>query len=143
MDIIRNDTDYAMRALVHLALHREECPIPAKVLAGAEDIPEDFAYKLLRTLTKAGLTESQMGVQGGFALARDPEEIALLEVMEAVQGPVSVRKCLLGKDECPRSPSCPISVKLGGLQDNLVDFLRNMTLAEVLEAAHPLERSTA
>ena len=143
MDIIRNDTDYAMRALVHLALHRQEWPIPAKALAGAEDIPKDFAYKLLRMLTKAGLTQSQMGVQGGFTLARDPTDITLLEVTEAIQGAVAVRKCLLGKDECPRSSSCPISAKLGGLQDNLVDFLRNMTLAEVVEATHPLEDSTA
>ena len=84
-----------------------------------------------------------MGVQGGFTLARDPEDVTLLEVMEAIQGPVAVRKCVLGKDECSRSSSCLISAKLGELQENLVEFLRNMTLAEVVEAAHPLEHSTA
>jgi len=138
VEIVRNDTDYAMRALVHLALHRDEEPVAAKVLARAEDIPVDFAYKLLRSLTKAGLTESHMGVHGGFALARRPEDITLLEVVEDIQGPVLVRRCLLGKeDACPRYPSCPVSAKLVGLQDTIVEFMSSMTLAEVLEAINP------
>ena len=70
MEIIRADTDYAMRALVHLASQGDGCPIGAKVLARECDIPEDYAYKLLRSLTKSGLTESHMGMQGGFTLAR-------------------------------------------------------------------------
>jgi Rrf2 family protein len=138
MEIIRADTDYAMRALVHLASQERERPIGAKIVASECEIPEDYAYKLLRSLTKAGLTESHMGIQGGFTLAKAPKEISLLEVVEAIQGPVAVRRCLLGKGEgCPRSSSCPVSGKLGGLQDVIADFLAKMTVAEVLEAADP------
>jgi Rrf2 family protein len=138
MELIRQDTDYTVRALVHLAAHRESGPIAAKLLAGACDIPEDFAYKILQKLGKAGIVESHMGVQGGFALARDPEEISLLEIVEVVQGPVAVRRCLLGKEEvCPRHHSCPVAAKLGGLQDVIVTSLKNMTLAEIVAAAYP------
>ena len=138
MEILRQDTDYAMRALVHLALHRDDGPIGAKVLANAEDIPEDFAYKLLRILTKADLIESHMGVQGGFELAREPEKINLLEIVEAIQGPLVIRRCLLGRESCPRSSSCPVSAKLGALQEILADSLTGLTLAEVLEAVEPV-----
>jgi len=135
MDIIRQDTDYAMRALVHLGLHRGGEPISAKVLANKEDIPEDFAYKLLRHLAKAGLVESHMGIQGGFSLARDPENILFLEVVQAVQGPVTVRKCILGKSEaCPRYDTCPVSAKLSDLQETVTEFMSKLTLAKVLEA---------
>ena len=137
MEIVRNDTDYAMRALVYLAQHHKQGPITAKVLAKTQDIPDSFAYKILRRLSKAGLTKGHMGPQGGFALAQDPRQITLLKVVEATQGPVVVRKCLLGVDVCPRRSSCPISVKLEQLQDNLVGFLENITLAEVLEARYP------
>jgi Rrf2 family protein len=140
MELIRQDTDYTMRALVHLAARRDEGPLAAKALASACDIPEDFAYKILQRLTKSGIVESHMGVQGGFVLARNPQEINLLEIVEAVQGPVAVRKCLLGKEEaCPRHPSCPVAAKLGGLQDTISDFLSSITLADVLEAGSQLE----
>jgi len=135
MEIIRSDTDYAMRAMVHLALRHNEGPVCAKVLASDGDIPEDFAYKLLRSLTEAGLTESHRGVQGGFTLAKEPENITLLEVVEAIQGTVAVRKCILGKGSaCSRYSSCPVSGKLRGLQDLIADFLGNMSLAEVVKA---------
>ncbi len=137
MEIIRNNTDYAMRALVYLAQHHKEGPIAAKALARAQDIPDDFAYKVLQRLTKAGLTEGRMGPKGGFALAHDPRQITLLKVVEATQGPVMVRKCLLGIDVCPRRPSCQVSVKLEQLEDNLVRLLEKITLAEVLEAGYP------
>ncbi|MDY6834698.1 MAG: Rrf2 family transcriptional regulator [Chloroflexota bacterium] len=135
MDIIRSDTDYALRALAHLALHKDNGPIAAKALASAEDIPEDFIYKLLRSLTKAGLVESYMGAQGGFALARDPSKVTLLEAVEAIQGPITVRKCLLGKDSaCPRHQTCPLSAKLEGLQCAVDQFMTKITLSEILES---------
>ena len=137
MELIREDTDYAMRALVYLAIRRKQEPVAAKVLAKAQDIPNDFAHKILRKLTKAGLTKSYMGSQGGFTLARSPSQITLLQVVETIQGPVMVRKCCLGLDACPRCPSCSVSVKLGELQDTLVKFLENITLDEVLEARYP------
>jgi len=137
MELIREDTDYAMRALVYMAIRRKQGPVAAKVLAKTQDIPNDFAHKILRKLTKAGLTKSHMGSQGGFTLAQNPRQITLLEVVEAIQGPVMVRKCCLGLDACPRRPSCSVSVKLEELQDSLVRFLENITLAEVLEVRYP------
>ncbi|MBI2831144.1 MAG: Rrf2 family transcriptional regulator [Chloroflexi bacterium] len=135
MELIRTDTDYAMRMLVHMAREGGERPLGARVLAEAQAIPEAFAYKILQRLTRACLTERYMGPAGGFKLARDPEQITLLQVAEAVQGTVAVRDCVLGEDACPRRPSCSISARLDKLQREMLDLLADMTLAEVLATA--------
>ncbi|MDP2731081.1 MAG: Rrf2 family transcriptional regulator, partial [Dehalococcoidales bacterium] len=115
MELIRTDTDYAMRILVHLARTGNKQPVGAKVLAEAQAIPESFAYKILQRLTRARITDRYMGPAGGFKLALEPERITLLQVAEAVQGPVLVRDCVLGEDACSRRPTCSISARLSKL----------------------------
>lgn len=137
MDLIRRDTDYAMRALAYLAEHQTEGAVPTRALAQTQDIPPDFAHKIMGRLTRAGLVESRMGARGGFVLARDAEDITLLQVVEAMQGPVAVRKCLLGYDICPRRRSCQLSSRLHHIQRALVDLLRDSTLADILREGHP------
>ena len=137
MELIGTDTDYAMRALVHLTLSRKQGPVPTKTLAGAQGIPVDFAYKILEKLTRAGLTSRYRGARGGFALARSPAQINLLEVIQAIQGPVAVRKCCLGLDNCPRSSSCVVQPRLERLQASLMKSLRDITLADVLGSKYP------
>lgn len=137
MELIGADTDYAMRALVYLALNRDKGPVATKTLAGAQDIPVEFAYKILQKLTRAGLTGRRMGAHGGFVLGRDPEHISLLEVIQAIQGPVAVRKCCLGLDNCPRSPSCIVMPKLEKLQVSLKKSLKDITLAKVMGSKYP------
>ncbi|HEX74892.1 MAG TPA: Rrf2 family transcriptional regulator [Dehalococcoidia bacterium] len=126
-----------MRALVYLAIRRKEEPVAVKVLAKAQDIPNDFAHKILRKLTKAELLEGYRGSQGGFILARSPTQITLLQTVDAIQGPVVVRKCCLGLDVCPRRPSCLVSVIFEELHNNLEKFLENIALTEVLKSRYP------
>ena len=133
-EIIRKDTDYAMRLLVCLASNETGIPVAAKTLAASQDIPQDFAYKILRKMTRAGLVRGHMGSQGGFELARRPDEITFLQVISAIQGPVSVRRCCLDITACPRHGSCNISLKLGELQDSLVNSLQSLTLSDAIRA---------
>ena len=132
-EIIRKDSDYAIRILVGLALKDGEAPIAAKVLARTQEIPEDFIYKILRKLTRAGLTTGYMGTHGGFRLTGSPQDITMLQVVSAIQGPVVVRKCCLDIESCPRQGACNISIKLGVLQDSLTDSLVKITLADILK----------
>ncbi|MDO8578554.1 MAG: Rrf2 family transcriptional regulator [Dehalococcoidales bacterium] len=134
-EIIKKDTDYAMRMLAFLALNDGKSPVAAKKLAKDGEVPEDFAYKILRKLTRAGLAVGTMGSHGGFKLGKAPKDIALLEVVSAVQGDISVRKCCLAKDACPRQGICDISKVLGGLQNNLTGSLKRITLADILKEA--------
>jgi Rrf2 family protein len=73
-------------------------PVTAHVIARAEDIPELFLLKLLRPLALAGLVRSRQGPGGGYALARDPEDVTLLEVVETVEGPLSGVAQPVGKE---------------------------------------------
>jgi Rrf2 family protein len=132
-ELIRQDTEYAMRALVHLAVNGKKKQIAAKELAKSRDVPEDFMYKILRKLTRAGMTKCHMGNRGGFKLARSPKQITLLQVVSAIQGPVMVKKCCLDLEACPRRPVCEFSPKLAELQDILVRSLGSITLADVVK----------
>jgi len=131
MNLLRQHTDYAFRLLVALAQAPRK-PISTRVLASEADVPYQFASKIMQKLHEQGLVESVMGPFGGFRLARPAEKVTLLEIIEAVQGPVVVNTCLLGQDTCQRRNICPVRDKLESLQKTMVDYLRSVRLADLV-----------
>lgn len=131
MNIVRQDTDYALRIMVNLARRCRSGAVSARVLADQEDISYQFTCKILQQLHKARLVGSTMGPKGGFSLAKAPAEICTLEIIEAIQGPVSLNKCLLSTGSCPRQPYCVVSRKLAKLQEYLDAYLRHITLQQL------------
>ena len=142
MNIVRQNTDYAFRALINLAGRYGRDVISTKVLAEEEDISYQFACKILQKLQSAKLVRSSMGPKGGYYLSKPPARVSLLEVIEAVQGRVSLNKCLLADDACNRKPNCPVSKKLAQLQKHIESFLRGVTFDEFLDNGGP-ERKAA
>lgn len=134
MDIIRRNTDYALRLMVSLASHWGQGPRSTRDVSNTMDIPYQLACKLMQQLHKSSLVESCMGPKGGFKLSREPEKIHLLEITEAIQGPISLNRCLLDASSCSQQPSCPISKKLTGLQEYIEGFFEDITLAELLKS---------
>ena len=134
MDIIRRNTDYALRAMVYLARHYGNGPVSTKIIAEDQAFSYQLACKLMQKLSKAGLVKSCMGINGGYTLTRTPAHIDLSEVIETIQGPLSLSKCLLGVDTCCNSTNCQIRDKLGELQDQIGDFLGGTTLADLVKA---------
>ena len=132
MDILRRNTDYALRAMVNLAGHYGEDPISTRDISQSEDISYQLACKLMQRLNNAGLVKSSMGPNGGFVLNRKPSKINLAQIIVAIQGPLSLSKCLLGKNVCPKQNHCPITAKLTKLQKNISDYLQSVTLDELL-----------
>jgi Rrf2 family protein len=132
MDIIRRNTDYALRAMVNLAGHHGEDPVSTREISKSEDISYQLACKLMQKLNNAGLVKSTMGPSGGFALSRKPAKINLAEIIVAIQGPLSLSRCLLGDNFCPKQNRCPITTKLTKLQKNISDYLQSVTLDELL-----------
>ena len=131
MDLLRQHTDYAFRLLVALAQAPGKA-ISTRALASEGSVPYQFASKIMQKLHEQGLVESVMGPFGGFRLARPAEKVTLLEIIEAVQGPVVVNTCLLGQDTCQRRNICPVRNKLETLQETMVDYLRSVTLANMV-----------
>ena len=134
MDILRRNTDYALRLVVHLAGQADDGEaVSTRVLAEAQDVSYQLACKLMQKLHAAELVDSDMGAKGGFRLKRSPEEISIVEVIEAIQGPLRLNRCLLGHGVCPRQETCTIRAKIGELQERMDDYLRDITLAELVQ----------
>lgn len=132
MDIVRRNTDYALRAMVNLAQNHQKEPISSRTISQQEGVPYQLMNKLLQKLNKARLIKSYMGPKGGFVLEREPSKINLQEIIEAVQLPISLNRCLLSKDACPRQKVCTIRQKLNGLQEYMEEYLKNITLNELV-----------
>jgi len=133
MVIIRKNTDYALRLMVNLANHYGQEIKSSRRIAGEEEVPYYLACKLLQKLNYAGLVKSKMGPVGGFYLSKPPAKIALATIINVIQGPISLNSCLLGIEVCPNQPFCPISKKLSELQNYIDNFLKNITLQDLLE----------
>jgi len=131
VDIVRRNTDYALRMMVNLAKHYEKGPESTRSVSIEETVPYQLACKLMQRLNKAKLVESCMGAKGGYRLSKPPTEINILDIIETIQGPVSVNRCLLNLESCKRRGQCPISSKLKGLQENLNSYLSGITLDEL------------
>jgi Rrf2 family protein len=138
MDILRRNTDYALRLAVNLAAHSDDGALPTRVLARQEGVSYQLACKLMQKLHAAGLVESDMGPKGGFRLSRTPAEIPIAEVIEAIQGPLRFNRCLLGKEVCPRQKNCPVRAKIGQLQERMDEYLRSVTLGELAQNRAPV-----
>ena len=132
MEIIRRNTDYSIRALVYLALH-SSVEIKAGEIAEKQEVPLEYLQKILQRLTRGGFILSHRGAYGGFSLAKEPEDINLLEIIETMQGKLVMNKCFLGKDGCPRAPKCVLKDTWLQLEQRISGFLSQITLQDLVE----------
>ncbi|MFZ0034583.1 MAG: Rrf2 family transcriptional regulator [Sedimentisphaerales bacterium] len=132
MDILRRNTDYALRIMVNLASRFNGEFFSARQLAKDGNLPYQLGCKILQKLHKADLVKSDMGPKGGFALSREPSKITLMEIIAALQGGVRLNKCLLGGKGCEFEPECEIHTKLTCLQLYIDGYLGGITLQEIL-----------
>jgi Rrf2 family protein len=131
MDVVRRNTDYAARLMVHLAKHYGNGPISTRAAAAEEQVPYQLACKLMQKLNNTKLVSSCMGPKGGFVLGAEPSKISLLEVVEAIQGPITMNRCLLSEDACSRETICTVREKLADIQENMTRGLAAITLDEL------------
>ncbi len=124
---IRRDSDYAARILLYLAMHPPETCITAREVARQKLIPPGLARSLLTRLAGAGLLVSRRGKGGGFYLGRSPAEISLLEVVEAIEGPVVLNICTEEPLECPLMPQCPVHEAWVDARQRLREHLGRIT----------------
>jgi Rrf2 family protein len=134
MDVIRRNTDYAFRLMLNLAQRFGGEAVSSRVLSTESGVSYRLTCKLMQELKLAGLLKSRMGPKGGFCLAKSPEEISLADTVEAVQGKISMNRCLLGDNKCLKWPGCTIGIELGRLQQYVDKFLSDITFDKLLEA---------
>lgn len=134
MDMIRRNTDYALRLMINLAGNYGKGTVSSRQLAEKEEVSYQLTCKLMQKLNAAGLVKSQMGPKGGFFLCKDPSEINLAAIIEVTQGPVTVNSCLLNINACSRQSNCPIRKELTELQKYIKSFFNDVTLDKFLKS---------
>ena len=137
MDILRRNTDYALRLAVNLAAHYGDGARSTRALAEQGEVSYQLACKLMQKLHAAGLVESGMGPKGGFRLCREPSRISVVAVIEAIQGPLRLNRCLLGDGACRQQGHCPVRTKIAELQDRMDEYLGQVMLDDLVQARRP------
>ena len=123
---------YGMLGVIYLAGQEAGRIVPLSEIAEARDVPEKFLAKIFQNLTKTGIVKSHRGAKGGFSLAEDPELITVKEVVEAIQGPYHLIKCLQDNDCCDKFEFCPIRSVLEEAEVKLLEVFEKYNIASLL-----------
>ena len=123
--------DYAVRVMVHMASLPPEARANCADLAASVGCPEQFLSKVLQGLTKAGLISSHRGNSGGFELPPARLHTTVLEIVEAIEGPIHLNVCLKSFEECSRASVCPAYSVWVKAQQSIVDVLGGVNIEEM------------
>lgn len=125
---INQESDYAFRIVLMLSKEGLDNKLDAKSLAEKGNIPLRFLLKLTRKLTHAGIVKSYRGVNGGYAITKEPKDITLKDVVEAIQGPIIVTRCAYDKDACSanKTDHCSIHKALINIQSTIIHELETV-----------------
>jgi Rrf2 family protein len=125
--------DYGLMALKYLAEHPETPALSAKDVADAYGIPAQLLAKILQRLTKTGLLRSHAGMNGGYALARDPRQISAFEVIHAIDGPLFITSCTKGAKSCDLTSNCTIKEPLARVNETIAGVLKSISIHDLAE----------
>lgn len=131
---------YAMRAMLDLAQHYNEGLTLVKDVARRQEISERYLEHLFLSLKAAGLIKSARGAHGGFALARPPSGIKLVEVMQVCEGPLALVECIADAGLCSRSSQCATRDVWKEMQLSMESLLSSMTLQDLIERQRVKEK---
>jgi FeS assembly SUF system regulator len=124
--------DYALLAMRHLAARSRDEAVSARELAEQYDIPAELLAKVLQTLVRAELLESQQGIRGGYGLARAPADISVADVIVAIDGPLTVTACSEDDHSCEQYSKCNIRDPLWSIKDRIVATLASTSVADLV-----------
>jgi Rrf2 family protein len=127
---ITRQADYAVRAMVYLAQLGPEKRASTSQIAQEKQIPPSFLAKIVSQLSVAGLLQTSRGARGGVSLARSAEDISLLDVVEAIDGPILLNDCVGDNGSCSFGDSCPMKPVWCDAQQELVSRLDNTNFAQ-------------
>ncbi|HOI82815.1 MAG: Rrf2 family transcriptional regulator [Campylobacterales bacterium] len=131
--LLTKASEYALLSILCISDRKE--PIDVENLSVSLAISRSFLAKILQKLTKAGILKSFKGVKGGFILAKEVQEISILDIIRAVEdNPATVFECTSDSGVCPsnRVTACGIWPTLNKLQLKIDDFLSQITLQDIL-----------
>jgi Rrf2 family protein len=126
-------SDYALMAMKHLALRQDAASCSAREIAEAYEIPLELLAKVLQRLVRARLLVSVQGTRGGYRLGRPAATIPVADVIQAVDGPVTVTACSPNDHRCEQYSKCSIRDPLWKIRGRILDALTTVTVADLTE----------
>ena len=130
---ITRQADYALRAMLFLARLAPGERAATSQIAKEMQIPASFLAKIISQLSIAGLIQTSRGAHGGVKLARQPDQVSLLDVVEAIDGPIALNECTEDPSVCAFGDNCPLHDVWCEAQADLVHKLRAETFDKLLE----------
>ncbi|NMB21091.1 MAG: Rrf2 family transcriptional regulator [Firmicutes bacterium] len=128
---ITKKSEYAVSALVELAQYPGEF-ISSKVIASRQEIPVNFLPQIIAQLGSPGWVVGVRGPGGGVRLEVDPSTITLKDVIELIEGPIAISKCLSGEVICSREGNCPMHPVWEEAQEAFINVLETRTIADLV-----------
>src|SRR5439155_19565313 len=133
--------DYALMAMKHLAADAPHGTASARAIAERYDIPLELLAKVLQQLTRRGFLVSQMGINGGYHLARPTSAISVADVIQAIDGPLAITACGPADERCDQFSKCNVRDPLWRVKDRIIAVLQTVNLSEMAssdEIQHPV-----
>ncbi|MTI80088.1 MAG: Rrf2 family transcriptional regulator [Firmicutes bacterium] len=133
---------YGLKAMYDLALHYSNDPIPLKTVAERQRLSENYLEQLIAALRKAGLVRSVRGAQGGYILAKPPEEITVGDVVRVLEGPIAPLECVSEEyiGDCDQFNYCISRNVWAKVRDSISDVLDSISLADMCREAKEIDQ---
>lgn len=125
--------DYGVRAMMDIAAHSANERVIVADVAKRQDIPPSFLAKIIPLLARAGLVRTSLGASGGITLALPPEEISLLQIIQAIDGPFALNLCSIDPTQCKHYESCSACEVWGKAQAQLDRTLSQTRLSDLVK----------
>ena len=123
--------DYALMAVKHLAQRDDLGSSSAREIAEQYDIPIELMAKVLQRLVQRGLLASHQGTRGGYQLSRSPRQMTVADVIQAIDGPVTVTACSTDDSQCEQYAKCNVRDPLWRVRERILSALDECTIAEL------------
>ena len=130
-------SDYALMAMKHLASRADASSSSAREISESYDIPLELLAKVLQRLVRAKLLVSVQGTRGGYRLARQAAAISVADVIQAVDGPVTVTACSTDDHNCDQYSKCSIRDPLHKIKNRILDALNTVSVQEMAQDTEP------
>lgn len=126
-------SEYAVSAVLDMALNADNGPVHVKSIASRQAIPMRFLEQVMASLKKAGIVDSIRGAQGGYVLSRDPKAISVAHIIEAIEGPITPMDCTNGilEDRCYKMNGCVIKEVWEDVKKAITDTLSKVNIEDM------------
>ena len=131
MKLLTKDTDYAVRAIVHIA-RNSDVYTSSRRIAEAEGIPLQFLRAILRTLTREGIIVAREGARGGVKLKARPRDVRVSDIIKIFQGDIELSECMFRKRLCSKRSTCVLRARIKAIEKMVSREFEKVTIATLI-----------